>query len=47
MILEYKRVLATGELQNYLEIHNLRLSLSSSYREQEIMYNKLLEQGLI
>lgn len=47
MILEYKRVLTTGELQDYLEIHNLRLSLSSSYREQEIMYNKLLEQGLI
>jgi len=47
MILEYRRVLTTSELQEYLNKHNLRLSLSSSYREQEIMYNKLVEQGLI
>lgn len=47
MILEYGRILTTSELQDYLEKHNLRLSLSSSYREQEIMYNKLVEQGLL
>lgn len=47
MILEHRRVLTTSELQEYLNKHNLRLSLSSSYREQEIMYNKLVEQGLL
>ena len=47
MILEYGRILTTSELQEYLSKHNLKLSLSSSYKEQEIMYNKLVEQGLL
>lgn len=47
MIFEKGRVLTISELQEYLKDKNLRLSLSSSYREREIMYTKLVEQGLI
>jgi hypothetical protein len=47
MLMNYKRKLTNKELKEYFEENNYRLSMSNSYREQDIMYNKLIKQGLI
>jgi len=47
MLLEYGRKLEYSEIIEYSKKNNVRLSLSSYYREQNIMYNKLVEQGLL
>ncbi len=46
MLKENGRLLTLGELLEYLDKHNLRISQSNFYREQEIMYNKMVEQGI-
>ena len=47
MLLEYDRKLEYGEIIEYSKKNNVRLSLSNYDREQNIMYNKLVEQGLL
>lgn len=47
MLLEYKRKLSLGELKEYLEFYGEKVSLSNMYREQEIMFEKMMDQGVI
>jgi len=47
MLLEYKRKLSLGELTDYLKKHGERVSLSNMYREQDVMFDKMKEQGVI
>ena len=47
MLLEYRKKLTYSEIIEYSKKNNVRLSLSNYYREQDIMYNKLKEQGLL
>ena len=47
MLLEYGRELTLSELTDYLKKHDEKVSLSNMYREQEIMFKKIREQGLI
>lgn len=47
MITEYGRKLTSNELIEYSLKHNVKFSLSNSYREQDIIYSKMVEQGLI
>lgn len=44
---EYKRKLSLGELTEYLKRHGERVSLSNMYREQDVMFDKMKEQGVI
>ena len=39
--------LTLGELMEYLEYHDEKVSLSNTYREQDIMFKKIREQGEI
>ena len=45
MLKEYGRKLILGELMEYLEYHDEKVSLSNTYREQEIMFKKMMDQG--
>lgn len=47
MLKEYGRKLSLGELMEYLQENNEKVSLSNTYREQEIMFKKMREQGVI
>lgn len=47
MLKEYGRKLTLGELMEYLEYHDEKVSLSNTYREQDIMFKKIREQGEI
>lgn len=47
MLKEFKRLLTLGELIEYLDKHNLIISQSNFYREQEIMYDKMVKQGIL
>ncbi len=47
MLLEYGRKLSLSELTEYLETHNEKVSLSNTYREQEIMFEKMEDQGVL
>jgi len=47
MLKEYGRKLSLGELMEYLKLHGEKVSLSNTYREQEIMFKKMMDQGEI
>lgn len=47
MLLEYKRKLSLSELTEYLKKNGEKVSLSNMYREQDIMFDKMKEQGVI
>ena len=47
MLKEYERKLSLGELTEYLKKHGERVSLSNMYREQDVMFDKMKEQGVI
>ena len=47
MLKEYGRKLTLGELMEYLKYHDEKVSLSNTYREQDIMFKKIREQGEI
>ena len=47
MLKEYRRKLSLNELTNYLKENGEKVSLSNMYREQDIMFDKMIEQGII
>ncbi len=47
MLKEYKRKLSLGELMEYLKENGEKVSLSNMYREQDVMFDKMKEQGVI
>jgi len=47
MLKEYERKLSLGELTDYLKKHGEKVSLSNMYREQDVMFDKMKEQGVI
>ena len=47
MLLDYKRELTLSELTGYLKERGEKVSLSNMYREQEIMFKKMKDQGVI
>lgn len=47
MLLEYGRKLSLGELTDYLKERGEKVSLSNMYREQDIMFAKMEEQGVL
>jgi Fe2+ or Zn2+ uptake regulation protein len=47
MLKEYRRKLSLNELTNYLKENGEKVSLSNMYREQDIMFDKMTEQGVI
>lgn len=47
MLLEYKRKLSLSELTEYLKKNGEKVSLSNMYREQDIMFDKMKERGVI
>lgn len=47
MLKEYQRKLSLNELTEYLKENGEKVSLSNMYREQDIMFDKMKEQGVI
>ncbi len=47
MLKEYQRKLSLNELTEYLKENDEKVSLSNMYREQDIMFDKMTEQGVI
>lgn len=47
MLKEYQRKLSLNELTNYLKERGEKVSLSNMYREQDVMFDKMKEQGVI
>ena len=47
MLKEYKRKLSLNELTDYLKERGEKVSLSNMYREQDVMFDKMKEQGVI
>lgn len=47
MLKEYGRKLTLSELGKYLKEHGEKVSLSNMYREQDVMFEKMIEQGEI
>jgi hypothetical protein len=47
MIKKYGRALTRGELEKYAEENNVKISLSNNYREQDIMCEKMMDEGVI
>lgn len=46
MLLEYGRKLTQGEFVEYKTKNNLKLTLSNYKREQDIIFNKMMDEGL-